>query len=261
MRYRKANIAGRSESIIRVRNLRKMEMNANGRKDPVRAAVEKAGTQTGAADETGDLPITVLLADDHGLVRKGFRLILEDDPAIRVVGEAADGLEAVKLALALCPRVIVMDLSMPRLNGLLTTSKILRARPATAILMVSMYSEEHYVRAAMTAGARGYVLKNALDVDLADAVKRAAAGQRVITPGLADLPYERDEDAGRLSPREKHVLQLIAEGKTNREMAALLGISVNTVNVHRANIMETLRIHRTVELVLYAVRKGLVHLP
>jgi len=205
--------------------------------------------------------ISVLLVDDHSLVRKGFRRILDDDPEIRVIGEAADGTEAVKLAQALKPRVIVMDMAMPGLNGMQASIEILKVLPNTAILMLSMYSEENYVRNALEAGAKGYILKNAMDIDLAAAIKQVAAGQRVIAPGLLSSTPEPDPDDGKLTNREKQILQLIAEGKSNKEIAALLELSVNTVSVHRANLMEALGIHRTAELVLYAVRKGLVHIP
>ena len=205
--------------------------------------------------------ISVLLVDDHSLVRKGFRRILEDDPEIRVVGEAADGVEAVKLAQELKPRVIVMDMAMPGLNGMQASIEILKVMPHTAILMLSMYSEESYVRNALEAGAKGYILKDAMYIDLASAIKQVAAGQKVVAPGLLSSSPEPDADAGKLTNREKQILQLIAEGKSNKEIAALLDLSVNTVSVHRANLMEALGIHRTAELVLYAVRKGLVHIP
>ncbi len=185
----------------------------------------------------------------------------DDDPEIRVIGEAADGTEAVKLAQELKPRVIVMDMAMPGLNGMQASIEILKVLPNTAILMLSMYSEENYVRNALEAGAKGYILKNAMDIDLAAAIKQVAAGQRVIAPGLLSSTPEPDPDDGKLTNREKQILQLIAEGKSNKEIAALLELSVNTVSVHRANLMEALGIHRTAELVLYAVRKGLVHIP
>ncbi len=205
--------------------------------------------------------ITVLLVDDHALVRKGFRRLLEDEQGIQVVGEAKDGAEAVRVAHELKPQVIVMDMSMPGLNGIQACVEILKVLPRTAILMLSMYSEEAQVRNAIKAGAKGYVLKNADDVDLAAAIRDVAAGKRVVGPGLlSDINIE-DEKTEKLTPREKQILQLIAEGKSNKEIAALLDLSANTVAVHRANLMEALGIHRTAELVLYAVRKGLVHLP
>lgn len=205
--------------------------------------------------------ITVLLVDDHSLVRKGFRRLLEDEPGISVVGEASDGSGAVKLAQELKPQVIVMDMSMPGLNGIQACVEILKVLPKTAILMLSMYSEEAQVRNALKAGAKGYVLKNAADIDLASAIRDVAAGKRVVGPGLISDVHVEDDSADKLTPRERQILQLIAEGKSNKEIAALLELSPNTVAVHRANLMEALGIHRTAELVLYAVRKGLVHLP
>jgi DNA-binding NarL/FixJ family response regulator len=205
--------------------------------------------------------ISVLLVDDHSLVRKGFRRLLEDESGIAVVGEASDGQEAVRMANDLKPQVIVMDMSMPGLNGIQACVEILKTLPRTSILMLSMYSEEAQVRNALKAGAKGYVLKNAADIDLAAAIRDVAAGKKVIGPGLvSDLPFE-DQGEDKLTPRERQILQLIAEGKSNKEIAALLELSPNTVAVHRANLMEALGIHRTAELVLYAVRKGLVHLP
>jgi DNA-binding NarL/FixJ family response regulator len=206
--------------------------------------------------------ITVMLVDDHSLVRKGFRRLLEDETGIQVVAEANDGSDAVRIANELKPQVIVMDMSMPGLNGIQACVEILKVLPKTAILMLSMYSEEAQVRNALKAGAKGYVLKNAVDVDLAAAIRDVAAGKKVIGPGLlSDINIEEDEKAEKLTPREKQILQLIAEGKSNKEIAAFLDLSPNTVAVHRANLMEALGIHRTAELVLYAVRKGLVHLP
>jgi DNA-binding NarL/FixJ family response regulator len=202
-------------------------------------------------------PITVVLADDHHLVRRGFRRMLEDDPAIAVVGEASNGDEAIRLVAELKPRVVVMDAAMPGTGGLAATRKILAAMPETAILMLSMHSEETLVRQAMDAGARGYILKNVSDLDLPSAVKRVAAGETVLDPGIAQrqpLAGER----GRLTPRELEVLQLICDGLSNRDIAARLNLSVNTVAVHRANIMNTLGVHKTAELVVYAIQHGLV---
>lgn len=205
--------------------------------------------------------ITVLLVDDHALVRKGFRRMIEDDPGIRVVGEAGSGLEAVQLCQQLKPQVIVMDMAMPEMDGVQATREILKRMPKTAILMLSMYAQENYVRNAFDAGALGYILKNADDIDLGSAIKEVASGKRVLDPGLITTEREPDDAFDRLTQREKQILQLIAEGNSNKEIAALLGLSVNTVAVHRANLMDALDLHRTAELVLYAIRKGLVRMP
>jgi DNA-binding NarL/FixJ family response regulator len=203
--------------------------------------------------------ITVLLADDHTLVRRGFRRLLEDDPAITVVGEASDGDEAVKLTASLKPQVVVMDCAMPGTSGLVATKQILQRAPETAVLMLSMHSEATLVRQALDSGARGYVLKDAIDLDLAAAVKKAAAGETVLDPKLsrpATLKGERDHG---LSTRELEVLRLICDGLSNRSIATKLGLSVNTVAVHRANIMKALGVHKTAELVVYAIQNGLVN--
>jgi DNA-binding NarL/FixJ family response regulator len=205
--------------------------------------------------------IRVLLADDHSLVRKGFRRMLEDDPAIEVVGEAASGPAAIEAALELKPDVIVMDLAMPELDGIQATSEILKKLPATGVLMLSMYSEETYVRNAFAAGVRGYLLKDALEVDLPYAIKEVAAGRRVLAPGLTLPAHDPENDFDKLTQRERQVLQFIVQGKSNREIASILGLSVNTISVHRANLMQALGIHRTADLVVYAIQKGLVTLP
>ena len=205
--------------------------------------------------------LTVLLVDDHALVRHGFRRILEDDPEIEVVGEASDGEEAVRLASKVRPAVIVMDCALPGMNGLEATRKILEAQPDAAILMLSMHSEDTLVRQALDAGARGYILKNAMDLDLVSAIKRAAKGEQVLDPQLARPAALKGEREGGLTPRELEVLQRIVAGKSNKEIAAELGLSTNTVSVHRANIMDALGIHKTAELVVYAIRNGLVNLP
>src|SRR3954464_13909288 len=205
--------------------------------------------------------ITVLLADDHTLVRRGFRRLLEDDPAVTVVGEASDGDEAVKLAAALKPHVVVMDCAMPGTSGLIATKQILQRAPETAVLMLSMHSEATLVRQALDNGARGYVLKNALDLDLAAAVKKVAAGDTVLDPSVDKPAALKGERTHALTPREREVLQLICGGLSNRDIADKLDLSVNTVAVHRANIMNTLGVHKTAELVVYAIHNGRVTLP
>jgi DNA-binding NarL/FixJ family response regulator len=205
--------------------------------------------------------ITVLLADDHGLVRRGFRRMLEDDPEIAVVAEAGDGQQAVDLALELTPRVVVMDFALPALNGAAATRQILLRAPETAVLILSMHSEMSYVRASFEAGARGYLLKNAMDLELVDAVKKVAAGGQVLDPRLGTVEGLGSMPRAQLTAREVEVLQLIVQGKSNKEIAGLLRLSANTVAVHRANLMQTLGIHNTAELVLYAIRQGLVSIP
>jgi DNA-binding NarL/FixJ family response regulator len=198
--------------------------------------------------------ITVLLVDDHALVRRGFRRLLEDDPSIAVLGEASTGEDAVRLADELKPRVVVMDVAMPGMNGLAATRAILARVPDAKILMLSMHSEATLVKQALKAGARGYILKNALDLDLASAVKRIAAGEKVVDPALANPARGKPK----LTARELEILQLICNGLSNREIAAKLDLSMNTVAVHRANIMNTLGLHKTAELVVYAIQNGLV---
>jgi len=205
--------------------------------------------------------ISVLLVDDHSLVRRGFRRMLEDEPDIEVVGEAADGEEAVKLARSLKPQVIVMDCALPGINGLQATRKILEMAPETQILMLSMHTEETWVRQALDAGARGYVLKNAMDLELGSAIRRIVNGETVLDGQLAKPESLKGERSAGLTPREVEILQLICDGKSNKEIAAQLDLSANTVAVHRANIMDALGIHKTAELVVYAIRNGLVNVP
>jgi DNA-binding NarL/FixJ family response regulator len=205
--------------------------------------------------------ISVLLVDDHSLVRRGFRRMLEDEPDMNVVGEASDGNEAIKLAKELKPKVIVMDSAMPGTGGLLATRKILESTPEQLILMLSMHSEETLVRQAIEAGARGYVLKNAVDLELAGAIRKVVKGEVVLDPQVARRASLKGERNGGLTTRELEILQLIVDGKSNKEIADQLNLSVNTVSVHRANIMDALGIHKTAELVVYAIRNGLVNIP
>jgi DNA-binding NarL/FixJ family response regulator len=201
------------------------------------------------------------LVDDHALVRRGFRRIIEDEQHISVIGEANDGNEAVRMAQELRPQVIVMDCALPGMNGLEATRRILAIAPKTAVLMLSMHSEDTWVHQALAAGARGYILKNILDMELVSAIERVAAGQIVIAPQIAPPEALKGERNNGLSPRQLEILQLIVDGKSIKEIASQLSLSTNTVAVHRANIMETLGIHKTAELVVYAIRNGLVRLP
>jgi DNA-binding NarL/FixJ family response regulator len=208
-----------------------------------------------------DQQISVLLVDDHSLVRRGFRRMLEDEKDIRVVGEASDGEEALKLARSLKPQVIVMDCALPGINGLQATRKILQQLPETLVLMLSMHTEETWVKQAIEAGARGYVLKNAMDLELGSAIRRIVKGETVLDGQLSTQQSLKGERNSGLTPRELEILQLICDGKSNKEIAGQLDLSANTVAVHRANIMDALGIHKTAELVVYAIRNGLVNVP
>jgi DNA-binding NarL/FixJ family response regulator len=208
-----------------------------------------------------DEKISVLLVDDHTLVRRGFRRILEDEPDIEVTGEASDGAEAIKLAEQLHPKVIVMDCAMPGINGLEATRKILAKDGKSLVLMLSMHPEETLVRQALDAGARGYVLKNAVDMELGAAIRRVANGETVLDSQLKRPEVLKGKRHASLTPRELQVLQMIVEGKSNKEIATALDLSANTVAVHRANMMDALGIHKAAELVVYAIRHGLVDLP
>ena len=205
--------------------------------------------------------ITVLLVDDHSLVRRGFRRMLEDESDMDVVGEAGDGEESVKLAKELHPQVVVMDCALPGINGLQATRQIIENSPSTAVLMLSMHSENTWVRQAIEAGAKGYVLKDAMDLELSAAIRKVAAGETVFDPKVEQRAALKGERNAALTQRELEVLQMIVDGKSNKEIATVLDLSANTVAVHRANIMNTLGIHKTAELVVYAIRAGLVNVP
>jgi len=205
--------------------------------------------------------ISVLLVDDHALVRRGFRRILEDETDIAVCGEASDGETAVQLARELRPQVIIMDCALPGMNGLEATRQILHDSPKALVLMLSMHPEETLVHQALAAGARGYVLKNAVDLELGTAIRRVVAGEEVLDSQLARSQSLKGERSAALTQRELQILQMIVEGKSNKEIATVLDLSANTVAVHRANMMDTLGIHKTAELVVYAIRNGLVNLP
>jgi DNA-binding NarL/FixJ family response regulator len=212
--------------------------------------------------------IRVLLADDHQLMRSGIRLMLEREADLSVVGEASDGREAVALAKSLRPDVVVMDIGMANLNGIEAAQQMTGDRPEIAVVMLSMHSDESYVLRALKAGARGYLLKDSAEADLIKAVHAVAGGKSFFSPAVSKLlldDYVRKlrrsgtEDAyDLLTPREREVLQLIAEGKSNKDIANLLNLSVYTVESHRANLMEKLNVRGLPELILYAVRKGII---
>jgi DNA-binding NarL/FixJ family response regulator len=206
------------------------------------------------------IKISVVLVDDHSLVRRGFRRILEDARDIEVVGEAGDGAEAIKLAAQLRPRLIVMDCALPGISGLDATRRILQKFPEIAILMLSMHSEDTWVHQALDAGARGYILKSAVDMELVTAIRRVVEGEIVLDPQISRATTLKGERNSGLTVRELEVLKLIVAGKSNKEIAIDLDLSANTVAVHRANIMDALGIHKTAELVVYAIRSGLVNI-
>jgi DNA-binding NarL/FixJ family response regulator len=205
--------------------------------------------------------ITVLLVDDHSLVRRGFRRMLEDESDMEVVGEAGNGEDSIKLAKELHPQVVVMDCALPGMNGLEATRQIIHDSPNTAVLMLSMHTEGTWVRQAIEAGAKGYVLKNAMDLELSAAIRKVAAGETVFDPQVEQRAVLKGERSAALTQRELEVLQMIVDGKSNKEIATVLDLSANTIAVHRANIMNSLGIHKTAELVVYAIRAGLVNVP
>ena len=207
--------------------------------------------------------IRVLLADDHAMVRKGFRLILEGQPDMEIAGEAGNGREAVELAERLHPDVVVMDVAMPELNGIEAPRRLASSSPHTRVLALSMHKDSVYVREILRAGARGYLLKDSIDTDLISAVRAVAKGDGYISPGVSDAvlsDYRRhvSDPLDLLTSREREVLQMIAESKTNKEIAASLNLSIYTVEAHRGKIMEKLNLHSTGELVRFAVRHGLI---
>jgi two-component system, NarL family, response regulator NreC len=210
----------------------------------------------------------ILLADDHKLMRSGLKALIEQQPDLTVVGEADDGRQAVALAATLKPDLLVMDIGMPNLNGIEAARQITQANPATAIVILSMHSDESYVLRALKAGAKGYLLKDSAESDLIRAVHAVADGKSFFSPAVSKVlldDYVRklqrsgSEDAyDLLTPREREILQLIAEGKSNKDVANFLNLSVYTVETHRSNIMEKLNLRGVPELILYAVRKGII---
>ena len=213
-------------------------------------------------------PIRILLADDHRIVRQGLRRILEENSQMEVAGEASDGREAVQMALDKEPDVIVMDVAMPHLGGMEAIRQISKRLPSAKVLVLSMYSEESYVVQMLEAGAKGYLLKDSADTDLVEAVLAVSNGKSFFSPLISKIlldEYVRQlQEKGisdryeLLTEREREILQLIAEGKTSREIAELLNLSSSTVDTHRGHIMEKLDLHNPYEVVLYAVRKGLI---
>ncbi|QOY88041.1 response regulator [Paludibaculum fermentans] len=212
--------------------------------------------------------IRVLLADDHKLMRSGLRLLVEQQPEFRVVGEAGDGRQAVALATELKPDVAVLDIGMPELNGIEAARQITEQLPETAVVMLSMHSDESYVLRALKAGARGYLLKDSAEADLVQAIVAVREGKSFFSPAVSQVLLEdylrklrktgAEDSYELLSPREREILQLVAEGKSSKDVANLLNLSVYTVETHRANLMKKLNLKSMPELILYAVRKGVI---
>jgi DNA-binding NarL/FixJ family response regulator len=214
------------------------------------------------------MPTRILLADDHAILRQGLRRILESYPDFTVVAEASSGLEAVELAREFQPDVAIVDVGMAGLNGIEATAQILRRCPRTAVLILSMHNDERYVVRALKAGARGYLLKDSVEQDLIQAIQLALEGRSFFSPAVAELlasrkssilvPDKVEDRYELLTERERQIYQLLAEGESNKEIASLLGLSLHTVETHRTRIMEKMDVHSAAELVLSAVRRGLV---
>jgi two-component system, NarL family, response regulator NreC len=212
--------------------------------------------------------IRILIADDHGIVRTGLKLLLSRIPDMQVVGEAGDGREAVRLAARLQPEIVIMDIGMPLMNGMEAAGQILKDTPGADIIFLSMYADESYIVKALDAGARGYLLKDNADEDLEPAIRAVRAGHHFFSPAIAQALNEDHVRLMRtrgvtdshdlLTEREREILQLLAEGRSNKEAAAVLHLSPYTVETHRTNLMQKLGLHNTAEIVLYAVRKGII---
>jgi RNA polymerase sigma factor (sigma-70 family) len=217
---------------------------------------------------TATRTLRILLADDHTVVRNGLRLILERQPSFEVIGEAADGREVVELAAEKRPDVVVMDIGMPNLNGIEAARRIIASHPETAVAILSMHADEGYVIRALKAGVKAYLLKDSAEADLIAAIRAISEGKSFFSPAITRLLKEdymrqiEDQDVedsyDLLTPREREVLQLVAEGKTNKEVANLLNVSLFTIETHRAHILQKLNLHSVPELILYAVRKGII---
>jgi DNA-binding NarL/FixJ family response regulator len=212
--------------------------------------------------------LRVLLADDHGIVRRGLRSLLETHPDLTVVGEAADGLEALRLCEELTPDILIVDVAMPKMNGIEVTARVQKLDRPPRVLILSMHTDESYILRALAAGARAYLLKDATDEDLLPAVRTVASGKPFFSAAVTAVLVEDymralqarglTDSYHLLTDREKEVLQLLAEGRTNKEVATVLDVGLSTVETHRANLMLKLNLHNTAEIVLYAVRKGII---
>jgi DNA-binding NarL/FixJ family response regulator len=212
--------------------------------------------------------LRVLLADDHAIVRRGLRSLIESQPELKVVAEAADGLEALRLCEEHQPDAIILDVGMPKLNGIEVAERVQKQARPPSVIILSMHADESYIIRALAAGARAYLLKDATDEDLIPALRAVAAGKPFFSPSVTGVlieDYVRQLQARGLTDsyhlltdREREVLQLLAEGRSNKEVAALLDVGVSTVETHRANLMQKLNLHNTAEIVLYAVRKGII---
>ena len=212
--------------------------------------------------------IKILLADDHVVMRRGIRALLERRPEFQVVAEAGDGREAVQLAETHSPHVVVADIAMPNLNGIEAARQIAQKSPQTAIVILSMHSDESYVLRALKAGARGYLLKDSPESDLINAILAVHEGKAFFSPAISKMLVEdymrqlqqrgADDSYELLTTREREVLQLLAEGKSNKDVATILNLSIHTVETHRSNILQKLNLHGTPELILYAIRKGVI---
>jgi DNA-binding NarL/FixJ family response regulator len=229
--------------------------------------VQVVGCSILSEGESG-MAIRIILADDHTIIRSGLRLLLEQQPDFKVVAEANDGREAVQLVSKNHPDVAILDIGMPQLNGIEATRQIVAENPEAQVLILSMHSDEGYVLRALKAGARAYILKNSAEADLIRAVRSVAEGKSFFSPVISKMLLEDyvrqvrekqvEDSYDLLTPREREILQLLAEGRTNKEVATVLGLSPHTVETHRGNILEKLNLHGVPELILYAVRKGII---